>query len=409
MKAVVFKGIGTIALENVAEPTIKDPKDVIVKLTRSAICGTDLHMIRGTIPNMVGRSLFNKGTILGHEGVGIIEKVGSDIKNFAVGDRVIVPSTVCCGHCEYCEQELYAQCDNANPYGPNFGTVFYGGPANTGPLNGMQAEKVRVPLADSSLVKIPDDISDDQAILLSDIAPTAYMAAEFVDPQSSDTVAVFGCGPVGQLTIAWLKYFGVQTIFAVDCVEERLKMAENQGAIPINFDTTDPVKKLKELTNKKGPTKVIDAVGIDANGPHCSGLACLKNYFTRREFKKERKKIAPYTNPHNGNWIPGDGPSQVLRWAVEAVAKCGTISIIGVYTPAAMVFPIGTAMNKNLTIKMGNCNHKAYIPTILELIQTWQFDPTLFISHRISLEDAIDAYKHFDKREDSWIKVVLIP
>lgn len=226
MKALVFKGIGKIVLEDVKEPRIKEQTDALVALTKSAICGTDLHMIRGTIPSM------KKSTILGHEGVGVISKVGKLVKNFKVGDRVIVPSTIACGHCNYCLQGIYSQCDTANPNGPDAGTAFYGGPKESGPFNGMQAEKVRVPFADASLIKIPDTITDDQVILLSDILPTSYMAVEMADIKPTDTVAVFGCGIVGQLAIFCLKQLHPTQIIAIDRVPTRLAQAQEQGAFP---------------------------------------------------------------------------------------------------------------------------------------------------------------------------------
>ncbi len=401
MKALVFNGVGNIALEEVKEPRLKEQTDAIIKLTKSAICGTDLHMIRGTISHM------KKGTILGHEGVGVVEKVGKLVKNFRVGDRVIVPSTIACGDCDYCKQELYSQCDKANPKGPESGTPFYGGPKESGPFNGMQAEKVRVPFADTSLVKIPDDVMDDQVILLSDILPTSYMAVEMADVKPSDTVAVFGCGPVGQLAIFCLKQLGVNQIIAIDRIPSRLKRASQQGAYTINFDETDPVEELKKLTNGKGPTKIIDAVGIDAEQPRYSLLDAITNFSTHREFKKELKKIAPKTNPNDGNWVPGNGPSQVLQWAVDAVAKNGLISIIGVYSELLKTFPIGKAMEKNLTIRMGNCNHKKYIPRLLLWVQNNIFDSRDFVSHTLPLADIVNGYKHFDKRDDGWLKVVL--
>lgn len=398
MKALVFNDIGDIALKNVPEPTIKDNKDVIVRLTRSAICGTDLHMIRGTMTGM------KKGTILGHEGVGVIEKKGKAVHKFKVGDRVIIPSTISCGICENCKKKLFAQCNNANPNGPEEGTAFFGGPESSGPFNGMQAEKVRVPFADTTLIKIPHDITDDQAILLSDIFPTAFMGVLFADVRPHDTVAVFGCGPVGQLVIACLNLFGVKKIFAIDAVESRLKKAHEQGAHPINFDKVDVVKALKKATDKKGVTKVIDAVGIDADQPNCRNCKKPK----KNKFAQELKKVAPRTNIQGDNWIPGSGPSQVLRWAVEALAKNGTLSIIGVYTNLEN-FPIAEAMEKNLTIRMGNCHHRAYIPTLLKLVQKKELDPLPFITQLVPLEQIEEAYKHFDKRDDNWIKVVLVP
>ncbi|HEU5233365.1 MAG TPA: alcohol dehydrogenase catalytic domain-containing protein, partial [Terriglobales bacterium] len=195
MNAVVFRGVGDIRLENVPEPEIQKPNDAIVRLTASAICGTDLHMVRGTMAGM------KPGTILGHEGVGIVEEVGSAVRNFKPGDRVVIPSTIACGNCSYCRQGYYSQCDKANPNGPDAGTAFFGGPQSTGPFDGLQAEYARVPFANVGLVKIPEGVSDDQAILISDIVPTAWMAAELAEICSGNTVAVFGCGPVGQFVI----------------------------------------------------------------------------------------------------------------------------------------------------------------------------------------------------------------
>lgn len=401
MKALVFKGIGSIALEEVKEPRLKEQTDAIVALTKSAICGTDLHMIRGTISGM------KKGTILGHEGVGVVEKIGKAVKNFRVGDRVIIPSTIACGECDYCKECIYSQCDKANPNGPNSGTAFYGGPKETGPFNGMQAEKVRVPFADTSLIAIPDDVTDDQVILLSDILPTAYMAVEMADVNPSDTVAVFGCGPVGQLVIFCLKQSSVHKIFAIDRIPSRLEKARQQGATVINFDEKDPVEALRNLTNNKGPTKIIDAVGIDAEQPHYSLIDAITHAAVHKEFKKEVKKIAPKTNAHEGNWVPGNGPSQVLQWAVKAVAKNGLISIIGVYSDLLKTFPIGEATGKNLTIRMGDCNHRKYIPILIKWVQDKVFDSRNFVSHNLPLTDIVKAYKHFDKRDNDWIKVVV--
>lgn len=401
MKALVFKGIGKIALEDVKVPRIKEPTDALVTLTKSAICGTDLHMIRGTLPGM------KKGTILGHEGVGVVEKVGKSVKNFKIGDRVIIPSTIACGQCDNCQQEIYSQCDVANPNGPDAGTAFYGGPKESGPFNGMQAEKVRVPFADTSLIAIPDDLTDDQVILLSDILPTSFMAVEMANAKPYDTVAVFGCGIVGQLAIFCLKQLGVKHIIAIDRIASRLERAKQQGASIINFDEKDPIAELKRITHNRGPTKIIDAVGIDAEQPHYSLIDVVKNSTLHKEFKKELKKIAPKINPHDGNWVPGNGPSQVLQWAVKAAAKNGTISIIGVYSDLLKTFPIGEAMGKNLTIRMGDCNHRKYIPMLLEWVKSKKFDSRDFVSQDIAFTDIINGYKHFDKRDNGWLKVIL--
>jgi threonine dehydrogenase-like Zn-dependent dehydrogenase len=401
MKAVVFKGVGEIALEEVPDPSIQDPKDVVVRITRSAICGTDLHLVRGTLADV------QVGTVLGHEAIGIIEEIGKDVKTLKVGDRVIIPSTIGCGTCHYCSRGIYSQCDNANPNGPDAGTAFYGGPKTTGPFNGLQAERARLAFADACLLKVPDNLTDDQVILLSDILPTACMAVDLADVTTHDTVAVFGCGPVGQLVIACLKQLKVKHIFAIDCVPSRLSMAQKQGAHVINFNDTGVVSELKKLTNQRGPTKIIDAVGVDAEQPQCCGLQYFKGLVKRRHLSKEVKEVAPKTNPHDGNWYPGNGPSQVSQWAIEAIAKAGTYSIIGVYPPLMEHFPIGAAMNKNLTLKMGNCNHRQYLPTLIDWVKTGAFDLLPFITQKVPFEEVITAYKYFDKREDNWIKVIL--
>ncbi len=272
----------------------------------------------------------------------------------------------------------------------------------------MQAEKVRVPFADISLIKIPSTLKDEEVILLSDILPTSYMAVEMADPRPSDKVAVFGCGIVGQLAILVLKKLGIKTIFAIDRIPSRLKMAKKQGAQIINFDEEDPVARLKKLTGNKGPDKIIDAVGVDADHPSYSGFCWFKNLEKMTEFKKEVQEVAPKTNPSGDNWIPGTGPSQVLQWAVEALAKTGTLSIIGVYSENSKVFPIGAAMGKNISVRMGDCNHRLYIPPLLKEVKNKKIDLTPFLTQHISFDKVIDAHKHFDKRDDNWIKVALI-
>src|SRR3954462_7630753 len=216
MKAIVFHGLGDIRLEDVSEPRIEKPTDAIVRLTASAICGTDLHLVRGTMPGMV------PGTILGHEGVGVVEEVGSDVRDLKVGDRVVIPSTICCGHCPYCDAGYFSQCDNANPNGKQAGTAFFGGPKTTGPINGLQAEFARVPLADPTLIRLPAELTDDRAILLSDIFPTGYFGADAAEVKPGDTLAVFGCGPVGLFAVASAKLLGAGRVFAIDALQDRL-------------------------------------------------------------------------------------------------------------------------------------------------------------------------------------------
>lgn len=402
MKAVVWHGVGDIRMDDVSEPKIQQPTDAIVRLTASAICGTDLHMIRGTLSGM------KPGTILGHEAVGVIETLGPDVRNLNVGDRVVIPSTIACGYCVYCRDGYYSQCDIANPNGPTAGTAFFGGPQTAGGFPGLQAEKARVPFAHVNLVKLPEEIADEQAILLSDIFPTGYFAADLADIEPGHTVAVFGCGPVGQFAIASAKLMGAGRVIAVDNISSRLDMARTQGAEVVNFDEEDPVQTIQRLTGGIGVDRAIDAVGVDANCAH-GGPAGKQAKGQKEQFRQEVSQIAPKQNAKDGNWEPGDAPSQVLRWAVEALAKAGTLSIVGVYPPQAESFPIGKAMNKNLTIRMGNCNHRKYIPLLIDLVQTGVINPAEVLTEIKPLSDALEAYKSFDKRESGWLKVELEP
>jgi threonine dehydrogenase-like Zn-dependent dehydrogenase len=402
MKAVVFHGIGDIRLDRVPEPRIKHSLDAIVRITSSAICGTDLHMVRGTLPGM------KPGTILGHEGVGIIEEIGRDVRNFQVGDRVVIPSTVGCGYCSYCRSGYFSQCDNANPKGPQAGTCFFGGPIQSGPLDGMQAEYVRVPFANIGLVRIEENVSNDQAILLSDIFPTGYFGASLAEIKPGNTVAVFGCGPVGQFAIVSAFMMRAGRVIAIDKIQSRLNQARNLGAETINFNEEDPIKVIREITGGIGVDRVIDAVGVDATKPE-RGPAKRSLKGKSEAFEQELHKIAPTTHPVGENWIPGDAPSQSLRWAVECVAKAGTISVIGVYPEMADSFPIGKAMNKNLTVKMGNCNHRRYIPFLMNLVQSGVIHPEEILTNVEPLVSAVEAYKNFDKRESGWLKIELLP
>lgn len=402
MKAVCYHGVADIRLDNVAEPKIKDDTDAIVRLTSSAICGTDLHLIRGTLTGM------KEGRVLGHEGVGVVEEIGKGVRNLKKGDRVVIPSTVACGYCSYCRAGWYSQCDNANPAGRDAGTAFFGGPEDSGGLDGLQAEFARVPFAHVGLVELPEEVHDDEAILLSDIFPTGYMAAEIACIEPGRTVAVFGCGPVGQFVIASLKVLGAGRIFAVDTIPSRLDMARMQGAEVIDFNAEDPIAVIKDLTGGIGVDRAIDAVGVDATKPHSGpGAKAISNL--DKDLAHEVKKIAPDAKPRGGNWEPGDAPSLVLNWCVQALAKGGTMSVVGVYSMESRTFPVGEAMNKNVTLRMGNCNHRKYIPHLLELVRTGAVKPTEILTHVGPLTGAIEAYKNFDRREPGWIKVMLEP
>jgi len=377
MKAVVFHGVGDIRLDDVPEPTLQEPTDAIVRITASAICGTDLHFIRGSAPDM------QSGTILGHEGVGIVEALGPEVSNLAVGDRVLIPSTIACGNCAYCRAGYFAQCDVANPNGKKAGTSFFGGPKATGPFHGLQAEKARIPYAHVGLIKLPDSITDNQAIAMSDIFPTAWFGAEMAEIEDGDTVAVFGCGPVGLFAIISARLMGAGRVFAIDGLSDRLDRARELGAECINFEEEDPIAALNRLTDDIGVDHAIDAVGIDANHGHGG-------------------------HPHgHEQWQPGDAPSQALKWAVEGLAKAGTLSIIGVYPQGFESFPIGAAMNKNLRMNMGNCHHRKYIPKLIELTLAGKVDPASVLTQCEPLTDAISAFAAFDLHEQGWIKVKL--
>jgi threonine dehydrogenase-like Zn-dependent dehydrogenase len=331
------------------------------------------------------------------------------VRSFKVGDRVVIPSTIGCGYCSYCRAGYYAQCDNANPNGRAAGTAFFGGPATSGPFDGLQAELARVPFGAVNLVKLPDEVGDEQAIVLSDIFPTAYFGAELAEIKPGNTVAVFGCGPVGQLCIASAKLMRAGRIFAIDCIESRLEAARSQGAEVVDFNEEDPVAALKQLTGGIGVDRAIDAVGVDAVAPKGGPARKAIAKAEEKELAEEVEKVAPKQNPDGDNWHPGDAPSLALSWAVTALAKAGTLSVIGVYPQTAKVFPLGVAMNKNLTVKMGNCNHRAYLPLLVELVRAGAVDPARLLTQHTPISDAIEAYKEFDRRAPGWIKVELQP
>jgi threonine dehydrogenase-like Zn-dependent dehydrogenase len=398
MKAVVIHGIGDIRLEDVPDPKLEAPTDAIVRLTASAICGTDLHFVRGTFSGFVD------GQILGHEGVGIVESVGTGVKNIRVGQRVVIPSTVGCGECQFCRRELYSQCDNANPGGKLAGSVFYGGPEATGNLPGFQAEKARVLYADVNLVPVPDGVTDDQALLVSDILTTAWFGTELAEVGDGDDVVVFGCGPVGQLAIALAALRGARVI-AVDRLPDRLEAARKQGVDVINFDQEKVVDAVRRMTNGDGAAKVMDFVGVDAQHPQQGpGEPSSEE---RDEIAQVRQSATPDAITHGDHWVAGDNPTQVLQWAVECVAKAGIIAIAGVYPPTVNSYPIGTAINKNLTIRMGICDHRRYVAEMFDYIVSGRLDPAKIITQVEPIADVLQAYAAFDDRQPGWMKVEL--
>lgn len=391
MKAVVFRDVGDIGIEDVPNPTLEQPTDAVVRLTASAICGTDLHFVRGTMHDV------EPGTVLGHEGVGIVEEVGSQVRNFRRGDRVVISSTISCGYCSYCRAGYNAQCDNANPH--SSAPAFFGGPKQAGGYQGLQAERARIPFANTTMVKLPDEISDDQAITLSDIFPTGYFGADLARIKPGETVAVLGCGPVGQFTIASAILMNAGRVFAVDHLETRLSAAANQGAETIDFSKEDPANVLRELTGGIGPDRVIDAVGVEAERHDAQKTS---------HYAQEIAEIAPKKSSST-HWQPGNAPTAALEVGVEAIAKAGTMSIIGLYPQSVRWFPIGAAMMKNLKINMGVCNHRRYIPKLVELVRSGALDPTRVLSRIESIDSAVDAYEAFDERRSGWMKVELRP
>jgi threonine dehydrogenase-like Zn-dependent dehydrogenase len=402
MKAVVFHDVGDIRLEDVPEPEIKEPTDALVEIRASAICGFDLHLVRGSVPGM------KPGTILGHEAVGVVSDVGADVRNLRPGDRVVVASTIACGSCSYCRDGYFAQCDHANPHGRRAGAAMFGGPKSSGSFDGLQAEIARIPFANVGLVKLPDHVTDDQAILLSDIFPTGYFGAELAEVVSGDVVAVFGCGPVGQFAILSAFLLGAGRVLAVDNIPSRLETARSQGAEVINFDETNPVEALLELTRGIGPDRVIDAVGVDARTPHREqALGLAEDELARIE--RQRSQVSPEPWQEGLRRTDGYSPVQALEWAVESVAKAGTLAIIGDYPPRFESFPLGRAFQRNLTVKMGTCHHRRYIPKLIQLVASGAIDLNQVVPRHETLLSATEAYEQFDRRESGWLQVELVP
>jgi threonine dehydrogenase-like Zn-dependent dehydrogenase len=370
MKAVVYHGPHDVKVEDVQKPSIQDPQDVILKVTLATLCGTDLHPYRGSLPG------FQDGTILGHEFVGVVDEVGEKVKNLLPGDRVLVPSTIACGYCAYCTEGLYAQCENANPV--THSTAYFGGPKEAGGFQGGQAEFVRVPFATVGPVKIPDNVADEQAILLTDILPTGYSGADIAQIEPGESVAVFGAGPVGLMAMESAKLMNAGRIFAIDNVHGRLTIATQRGFEALDFSVGDPVQQIMDLTGGNGVDVAIDAVGVDA---HCA------------------------VTPQGGNGL--DCSSQAIRWAISCVKKAGVISVIGLYPPLVNGFPLGLIMERNLTLSGGSCNHRAYIPQLLRMVQDGRLDPSFVITDTLPLEKAPEAYAECDAQQDQHLMIVL--
>jgi len=389
MKAVCWHGAMDVRVETVPDPKIINPRDAVVKITSTAICGSDLHLYDGFIPTM------ESGDILGHEFMGEVVELGSAVKNLKVGDRVVVPFTISCGNCFFCNRDLWSLCDNSNPNAWMAETLMGHSPSGLfgyshmlGGYAGGQAEYARVPFADVGLFKIPDGLSDDQVLFLTDVFPTGYMAAENCNIKPGDIVAVWGCGPVGQFAIKSAFLLGAERVIAIDRIPERLRLAETySGAETLNYEEVDPGEALKEMTGGRGPDACIDAVGMEAHGTGPDAF-----------YDKVKQAVRLET----------DRPT-ALRQVILACRKGGHVSIPGVYGGFLDKVPMGAAMNKALTFKTGQTHVHRYLQPLLQYIQNGEIDPTFIITHRLPLEQAPHGYEIFKHKKDNCIKVVLKP
>jgi threonine dehydrogenase-like Zn-dependent dehydrogenase len=389
MKANVWAGRNSVEVQSVPDPRILNDRDAIVRITSTAICGSDLHIYDGYIPTV------KHGDILGHEFMGEVVEVGKGVTNLAVGDRVVVPFPIACGACSACERDLYSLCENSNP-NAGIAEKFMGhSPAGLfgyshmlGGFAGGQAEYARVPFADVGPLKIEDDLSDEQVLFLSDILPTGYMGAEMCDISPTDVVAVWGAGPVGLFSIMSAYLLGASKVIAIDCVPYRLALAEEHGAIPINFAETSVLEKLRDITGGRGPDHCIDAAGMEAR----NGSTVVDAYDRVKQAARLETE-----RPH------------ALREAIMSCRNGGTISIVGVYGGLMDKFPIGAVMNRSLTIKTGQCHVQRYMRPLLDRIRKGDIDPTSIISHHLALDEAPHGYEIFKHKQDHCTKVILKP
>jgi threonine dehydrogenase-like Zn-dependent dehydrogenase len=389
MKATVWAGRNSVEVQSVPDPKILNDRDAIVRVTSTAICGSDLHLYDGYIPTV------KRGDVLGHEFMGEVVEVGKGVNNLAVGDRVVVPFPIACGACSACERELFSLCENSNP-NAGIAEKFMGhSPAGLfgyshmlGGFAGGQAEYARVPFADVGPLKIDDDLTDDQVLFLSDILPTGYMGAEMCDIQPGQLVAVWGAGPVGLFAIMSALLLGASKVIAIDRVPYRLELAEKIGALPVNFAETSVLEELQDITAGRGPDHCIDAVGMEA-----------RNGFT---------PVDAYDRVKQAMRLETERP-HALREAALSCRNGGTLSIVGVYGGLMDKFPIGAVMNRSLTIKTGQCHVQRYMRPLLERIRRHDIDPTIVISHHLRLDQAPHGYEIFKHKQDGCTKVVMNP
>jgi threonine dehydrogenase-like Zn-dependent dehydrogenase len=388
MKATCWMGKNTVKVETVPDPQILNDRDAIVKITSTAICGSDLHLYGGFVPTM------DKGDVLGHEFMGEVVELGRGVKNLKVGDRVVVPFTISCGNCGACQAGAYSLCENSNPNAwmaeelwGHSGAGIFGYSHLTGGYAGGQAEYARVPFADVGPLKVPEGMTDEQALFLSDILPTGYMGAEMCDIKRGDVIAVWGCGPVGQFAIKSAFMLGAERVIAIDRFPYRLDMARDKaGAEVINYEEQNVLETLKELTAGRGPDACIDAVGMEAHGYGA-------------QYAYDRAKQALHFHTDRG---------EALRQAIVACRKGGTLSILGVYGLMDK-FPLGVIMNKGLTVRTAQQHGQKYVPRLLDHVARGELDPSYLVTHRFSLENAPQGYEMFKKKQDGCVRAVFIP
>jgi threonine dehydrogenase-like Zn-dependent dehydrogenase len=388
MKATTWEGPKHVKVSNVPDPKILNSNDIIVKVSSTAICGSDLHLFNGFMPTM------QHGDILGHEFMGEVVETGRSVKNVTVGDRVVVPFPIACGACWSCQHDMWSLCENSNPNAwmqekmlGHHGSGVFGYSHLLGGYAGGQAEYVRVPFGDVGPLKVPDGLTDEQVLFLTDIFPTGYMGAEMCDIAPGDTIAVWGAGPVGQFAIASAKLLGAERVIAIDRFPYRLKMArERAGAdVTINYEETSVLEALNELTGGVGPDGCIDAVGMESHAPGVEGL-----------YDKAKQSM---------RWE--NDRAAALRHAIMACRNGRTVSVIGVYSGFIDKFPIGSLMNRSLTIKSGQCHVHRYMKPLLQRIMNGEIDPSFVITHQMKLDDAPVGYDIFNAKEDDCMKVVL--
>jgi threonine dehydrogenase-like Zn-dependent dehydrogenase len=389
MRALTWHGKSDIRCESVPDPKIEDSRDAIIKVTACAICGSDLHIYDGVIPSM------ESGDIVGHETMGEVVEIGKGVGNVKVGDRVVVPFTISCGECFFCKRGFYSGCERSNPNREKARKLWGNSPAGLfgyshilGGFSGGQAEYLRVPYADIGPLKVPAGLTDEQVLFLSDIFPTGYMAADFCNIQQRDTLAIWGCGPVGQMAIRSAFLLGAERVIAIDTVPERLAMARAAGATTLDFRSEDIYDRIMEMTSGRGADACIDAVGTEPDT------------MSAWDSIVDRAKVATFM---------GTDRPHVLRQAIHCCRNFGTVSIVGVYGGFLDKIPMGSAINRGLTLRMAQTPVQHYLPKLLERIERGEIDPSFVITHRATLEDGPDLYKTFRDKQDGCIKVVLRP